>query len=191
MQQRGIMKTALLLVDIQNDYFPCGKMVLEGSFEASERAKRVLSAFRENGLPLIHIQHVSTRPGATFFLPGTDGAEIHPNVKPLAGELVIEKHYPNSFRDTTLMEQLRTGGITHLAICGMMTHMCIDATTRAAFDHGFQCTVLSDACATRDLALGGDTVSAGQVHTAFLAALSQIYAKIVCTDDFIGAAGHR
>ena len=70
------MKTALVLVDIQNDYFPGGTMELEGSAEASLRAKELLSHFRQARLPLIHIQHVSTRPGATFFLPDTDGVKI-------------------------------------------------------------------------------------------------------------------
>lgn len=160
-------------------------MELQGSMEASEKARQVLSAFRERGLPLLHIQHISTRPGASFFIPGTDGVEIHHNVEPLAAELVIQKHYPNSFRDTSLLEHLRSGGINHVVIAGMMTHMCVDATTRAAFDYGFHCTVLHDACATRDLSFGSEVVPARQVHSAFLAALGGMYAKISNTADFL------
>ena len=179
------MKTALLLIDIQNDYFPGGKMVLEGSPEASEKAKQVLALFRGEGLPLVHIQHLAARPEATFFIAGTDGAEIHANVQPVPGERVIRKHYPSSFRDTDLLDHLRTNDINHLVIAGMMTHMCIDATTRAAFDLGFQCTVLHDACATRALAFANEIIPAKQVHAAFLAALGAIYAKIVSTGDLI------
>jgi nicotinamidase-related amidase len=181
------MSTALLLVDIQNDYFSGGKMVLEGSLEASEKAKQILSLFRARGLPIVHIQHISARPGASFFIYETEGVEIHANVKPYPGERVIQKHYPNAFRDTTLLEHLKGNVIDHIVISGMMTHMCVDATTRAAFDHGVQCTVLHDACATRALSFGHDIIPAKQVHGAFLAALGAVYAKIVSTDDFISS----
>ena len=101
------MNTALLLIDIQNDYFPGGNMVLEGADEACAQAGKLLTAFRRAGLAVIHIQHLSLRPGSTFFLPGTPGAEIHAHVAPQAGEPVIEKHYPNSFRETMLMAALK------------------------------------------------------------------------------------
>ncbi len=179
------MNTGLLLIDIQNDYFPGGKMELEGSLLASEQAKKVLTFFRGKNWPLIHIQHLSARPGATFFIPGTEGVEIHPNVRPLTGELVIQKYFPNSFRNTPLLEELKKEGVDHLIIAGMMTHMCVEATTRAAFDHGFQCTVLHNACATRSLTFGDETVPARQVQAAFLAALGAVYAKIVSADDMI------
>ena len=179
------MDTALVLIDIQNDYFPGGKMELSGSIEASLRAKEVLSLFREKHMPVIHIRHISARPGATFFLPGTRGAEIHANVEPLEKEPVIEKNYPNSFRDTPLREQLEKGGISRLIIAGMMTHMCVDATTRAAFDHGFECTLLHDACATKDLAFGEKSVPAEHVHLAFISALSGMYAKAASVEEFV------
>ncbi len=187
--RKDTMNTVLLLIDIQNDYFPGGKMVLEGSPEASQKAKQVLYLFREKGLPLAHIQHISARPGASFFISGTEGVGIHPNVQPVASELVIQKHYPNPFRDTSLLEHLRRKNVAHVVIAGMMTHMCVDATTRAAFDHGFQCTVLHDACATRTLSFNSDIIPAKQVHAAFLAALAEVYAKVISTDDFIAGLG--
>ncbi len=180
-------KTALVIVDIQNDYFPGGRMELEGSLEAANRAREALSLFREKSLPIVHIQHVSVRPGATFFLPDTQGVEIHTSVSPLPGEPVIRKHYPNSFRETPLLDHLRQNGIGHIVIAGMMTHMCVDATTRAAFDEGFRCTVLHDACATMSLSFGGEAVSARQVHAAFLAALGGIYAQVLGTADAIAS----
>jgi nicotinamidase-related amidase len=129
------------------------------------------------------MQHVSVRPGATFFLPDTEGVKIHASVAPVAGETVIEKRFPNSFRETPLLDHLRKNGIDKLAIAGMMTHMCIDTTTRAAADQGFACTLAHDACATRDLAFGGTKVAAGDVHNAFLAALSGPFAKVVAAKD--------
>lgn len=172
------MQPALIIIDIQNDYFPGGKMELERSTEASLQAATLLDRFRSNGLPLVHIQHVSNRPGASFFLPDTDGVLIHANVAPRAGETVIQKNFPNSFRGTKLLEHLRGLGADHLVIAGMMTHMCVDATTRAAFDLGFSCSLAHDACATRSLTFGEQRVPAAQVHGAFVAALSGLYAKV-------------
>lgn len=179
------MKIALLLIDLQNDYFPKGNMVLEGSVEASLCAQKLLQYFRERSMPVVHIQHVSLQEGATFFLPGTDGVRIHAHVTPLATETVIEKNFPNSFRNTNLLDHLRALGVTHLVIAGMMTHMCVDATVRAAFDFGFDCTVASDACATRALTFGGTLVPADHVHMAFLAALGAVYAKVITTEELL------
>lgn len=182
------MTTALLLVDIQNDYFPGGKMELEGSPQAGHKAGKILTYFRENGMQRIHLQHVSSRPDATFFVAGTPGVEIHDSVKPLAGEVVIQKHFPNSFRDTSLLEHLRANNINSLAISGMMTNMCVDATVRAAFDYGFKSIVLSDTCANRSLSYQALEIPAQYVHAAFLASLSSIYAKILTVDEYISQA---
>lgn len=179
------MKAALILVDIQNDYFPNGKMELEGSVEASLRAKEVLMAFRNKTLPIFHIQHISTSRGSTFFLPDTEGVNIHENVEPLPGEVVIQKHYPNSFRETPLLDYLKKEEIRRVVICGMMTHMCVDATTRAAFDYGFRCFVLHDACATRALTFNNQTISADYVHGAFLAALGAVYAQVIGSEELL------
>ncbi|MEW5870503.1 MAG: cysteine hydrolase family protein [Chloroflexota bacterium] len=179
------MNTALLIVDIQNDYFPGGKMELAGSPEAARRAAGLLAFFRQAGLPVVFIQHIANRPGATFFLPGTPGAEIHPEVQPLHSETILQKHFPNSFRDTPLLEHLRSLPVERLVICGMMTHMCVDAATRAAVDFGFECWVAGDACATRDLAFAGQTVPVAQVHAAFLAALNSAYGKVLSAAEII------
>lgn len=179
------MKQALLLIDIQNDYFEGGTMTLLNSEKASENAKLALEKFRNNHLPVIHIQHIATKPGATFFLPNTFGAEIHKNVQPIAGEKVIIKHFPNSFRETELLSSLEEKGITDLTICGMMTHMCIDATTRAAKDFGYNCTLIGDACATRNLVINEETVHAADVQNAFLAALNSTYASIITVQDYL------
>jgi nicotinamidase-related amidase len=146
---------------------------------AAATASTVLAGFRDEEKPVYHIQHVSTRPGATFFLPGTEGMETHASVAPAEDEAVIQKNFPNSFRDTTLLDTLKGDGIEHLTICGAMSHMCIDATTRAAFDLGFSCTVVADACATRDLQFEGKAIPAADVHAAFMAALAVPYARVV------------
>lgn len=178
-------ESALLIIDLQNDYFPGGKMELEGSPAAGEKAREALAAFRAKGLPVFHVRHLSLRPGATFFLPGTEGAEIHASVRPAAGEPVIEKNFPNSFRGTDLKERLERAGVKHLVVAGMMTHMCVDASVRQANDYGFGVTLLADACATRAQKFGAETVPARQVHAAFLAALNGAYAKVASTEEIL------
>lgn len=142
---------ALILVDIQNDYFPGGRCPLVGSEAAATVAKKVLDKAREKHESIIHIQHTSLRPNATFLLPNTPGSEIYPLVAPVADEIVVQKHHPNSFRETALLDELRSRQISRLFFCGMMTHMCIDTTVRTATDLGFQCIVVGDATATKDL----------------------------------------
>jgi len=177
------MNTALVLIDIQKDYFPGGTMELSGAEAAVAKAARVLGWFREKGWPVVHVRHLAAQPDATFFIPGTAGADFHSYVMPQGNETVIEKHFPNSFRETPLKSMLEQAKVTKLVIAGSMTHMCVDATTRAAFDLGFQCVVLADACATRDLAFGHVTVPAAHVQAAFLAALGAVYAQVTGVKD--------
>jgi nicotinamidase-related amidase len=177
------MTKALLLIDIQNDYFPGGAMELVGSSDAGVKASKLVQGFRQRELPIIHIQHISTRPGATFFLPNTFGVQIHEGVAPANGEAVFTKNYPNSFRETPLLGHLRDHQISQLVIAGMMTHMCIDTTTRAAADLGFQCVLAHDACATRSLSFGAAAVTAENVQTAFLAALNGFFAKVLAVKE--------
>jgi nicotinamidase-related amidase len=179
------MTSALLLVDFQNDYFPHGKMALDDIEQAAGTANKLLRQFREKNLPIYHIQHVSLRANATFFLPHSDGVKINDSVTPLTSEIVITKHYPNSFRETPLLESLHAYDIKNLIITGAMSHMCIDATTRAAFDYQFNCTVIEDACATKDLIFENTLVPAKQVHAAFMSALNGVYAEVKAFYDWL------
>ena len=177
------MSRALVLIDIQNDYFPSGKMELEGAILAAENADKLLSVFRDSKLEIIHIQHVAPRPDAPFFLPDTHGVEIHRLVAPLSGETHFVKAFPNSFRETGLLEHLRLKKITELTIAGMMTQRCIDTTVRAAFDLGFTIELVHDSCATRSQSFNGVVVPANLMHAAFMAALNVGFARVVTTDD--------
>ena len=178
------MKTSLLLIDIQNDYFPGGKMELVGPLDAARKAYELLQCFREHHQHHVHIQHVSTRPGATFFLPDGDGVNIHDSVAHFVGEPLVIKHYPNAFRETNLLEMLREQKTERVVITGMMTHMCVDATARAAADLGFQVIVAEDACATRDLTYGNTSIPVDHVHKAFLAALKS-YGQVMTAEQVL------
>lgn len=185
------MSVGLILVDIQNDYFPHGNMELEGSEQAGQVAGRLLDFFRAHGLPVFHIQHIATHPGATFFLPDTTGTEIHQSVSPLDGETIIQKHFPNGFRETDLLQHLQQTDVKQAVIAGMMTHMCVDATIRAADDYGYDCLLAHDACATRSLRFGDRVVSALDVQAAFLAALDGSYGKVMSADNIIAELSER
>ena len=179
------MNTALLLIDIQNDYFPGGAWELSHADEAAAQARLALGRFREQHRPVFHVRHINTRPGAAFFLPDTPGSEIHGAVKPLDGEPVIIKHAPDAFFQTDLHDALSRAGIRKLVVCGMMSHMCIDTSVRAARNHGYDITLLHDACATRDLSWNGKTIPAATVHEAFMAALHGAFADVRTTGDFL------
>jgi len=179
------MKPILLIIDIQNDYFEGGKMALVNMDIATKNAKKLLSYFRKNNLPVVFIQHLAIKPSASFFIPGTSGAEIHESISPLANETVIIKNFPNSFRNTNLNEHLQTLGSTDLVICGAMSHMCIDTTTRAAADLGFSCKLINDACTTRDLEFNGQKVKAEDVQTAYMAALNGTFAQVISAEQFL------
>lgn len=174
-------KTALLLIDIQNDYFSSfsgAKWALSGTEAAAENAALLLSVFREKNLPVIHVRHQFTTPDAPFFAPDTEGAQIHASVTPQAGETVVVKSEINSFKATELDAVLKQKGVERLVIVGAMSHMCIDAVVRAAADLGYECHLAHDACATLDLEFNGTHVPAHLVHAAFMAALEFGYSRV-------------
>ncbi len=180
-------KQALIVVDIQNDYFPGGKWPLVGADAAAEKAALVIKAFRDAGDLVVYIRHESSEADAPFFVAGSQGAEVHPTVLNRAEEPVIVKQHINSFRDTELRAVLDKHGIDKLVIVGSMSHMCTHGITRAAVDFGYDTTVIHDACATHDLEFNGVSVPAAQVHAAFMAALAFGYAPVVSTQEFLGA----
>jgi nicotinamidase-related amidase len=161
--------TALLLIDIQEFYFPNGKVPLVNAEAASKQAAAVLGMFRSQNLPVIHIQHAG-------------GSPIHSNVVPRDGEKVITKKDANGFDGTDLLEYLKFLKVKRLVICGMQTQMCVEATTRAAYDLGFKCIVVEDACATRNLVYNRRTVFANDVQACAYAIMNGYYARVMPVD---------
>jgi nicotinamidase-related amidase len=178
-------ETALVVIDIQQFYFEGGLVPLTGSLEAAAQARKVLDAFRERTLPVIHVRHVPTSVAIVDGEPADAQYRIRPEVQPAAGEQVISKRFANSFRETDLLESLRQKGITRIVIVGMQTHMCVDAASRAATDLGFDVVVAHDACATRPLEFGGRTVPADMVHTAALAAIKGTYGRVISVAELL------
>jgi nicotinamidase-related amidase len=174
------MPRALVIVDIQRDYFPGGKMPLHEPEAAAEKAAKVLEVFRAAGDPVIHVQHLSPA-GGGFLEEGTEGAEVM--LAPKDGETLITKRAPNSFLGTDLEQTLRGLDVDEVVVTGMMTSMCVDATTRAGADLGFTMTLVPDACAAPDLEFDGRKVDAEDVHASFVAALGQFYATVTPADQ--------
>lgn len=165
--------TALIIIDIQNFYFPGGVAELVEPEKAAEQAKILLNYFRENKGLVVHVKHE--------FSPG---GEIHQLVKPLDNEKVFTKEEVNAFLNTGLNDYLKQNNIKYVTLCGMQTHMCLEAGTRAANDLGYNCTVVEDACATRDLKFGEVTVKAKDVHYSTLSTLKS-YGKVLSLGEYL------
>src|SRR3954463_13836979 len=178
-------KRALVLIDIQNNYFPGGRWALAGIESAADNAARVLAAARAVGDLVVHVRHEFPTPDAPFFASDSEGARIHPKVRNLQGEPVILKHHVNAFRETDLKAILDRHGVEEVVICGAMSHMCVDAGARAASDLGYKCVVVHDACATRDQEFEGVVLPAAEVQAAFMPALRFGYAKLVTTEEYL------
>ena len=178
-------KQALIIIDIQNDYFPGGKWTLDGADKAADNAARLLAAARQKGDLVVHVRHEFESADAPFFAPGTQGSAIHSKVAPAAGEAVVLKHKVNAFLGTDLKQTLDQHQVKAVTIVGSMSHMCIDAASRAAADFGFDVTVAHDACATLPLEFNGKQVPAAHVHDSAMAALAFAYAKVVNTDELL------
>lgn len=178
------MNRALLIVDVQNEYFPGGKCELYHATQALFATKQLLKYFRERRLPVFFIQHIANKE-ATFFVPNTNAVTIHPDICPLSKEIVIRKHFPNSFYQTSLQKELQKLSINELVVCGMMSHMCIDTTVRAAKDLGYHITLIADACTTKDLEWQGTTILAKVVQEVYMASLNEKFANIMNVKDYL------
>ncbi len=168
-------KRALLLIDIQDFYFPGGNSALVEPEKAADNAALLLDYFRKNKLLVIHVRH-NYEPGG----------KINDIVKPLPDEKIITKNEVNSFLGTDLLEFLKANKTDTLIICGMQTHMCVEAATRAASDYGFKCILIHDACATKDLKFGDKIIKAEDVHYSTLSTLKS-YALVESTREYLNS----
>ncbi len=177
-------KNALLLIDIQNDYFPGGKWEVHEMTAAAQKASQLLTAARSTGDLVIHVRHEIPAEHPPFFAKGSAGAEINTLVAPEGDELVITKNFPNSFRETNLKKILQAADIETVTICGAMSQMCIDGTARAAADYGYKTTVIEDACAAKEQTFDETVVPAPMVHATIMAALGT-YATIAKAENYL------
>ena len=176
--------TALLLIDIQMDYFTPEKLLIPEGERVVERALQLRQWAGVQGIAVVHIQQITPNPASPLFAAGTPGIAIHPRLTPREGETVISKTFPSSFDNTELPAFLPSRGITTLILAGLMTHMCVETTARAAVPLGYAVIVAADACASRDLPVydGAGTISHHDVHRHALTAIADRFADIMSTE---------
>ncbi len=173
----ALTASTLVLIDCQNTYRE-GVMALSGVEAALDEIAALLARARRLGVPVIHIQH-DAGPGSPYDVSAPIGA-IADKVATAAGEPVVLKHFPNSFIGTYLEARLKATGRQNVVFVGFMTHMCVNSTTRGAFNLGFAPTVVASATATRDLPdPHGNVVPAATLQAASLAALGDLFAVVV------------
>ena len=179
----GLPDSALVMIDCQNTYRR-GVMQLQGAEDAIAEAARMLARARAAGIPVFHIMHDAGQ-GSPYDITAEIG-QISDEVAPIAGEPVIVKHYPSSFFETDLADQLGKTGRHDVVLTGFMTHMCVNSTARDAFNLGFRPTVVASATATRDLPVpGGTPVRATTLQAATLAGIADLFAVVAGTPEDI------
>jgi nicotinamidase-related amidase len=180
--------TALVVIDIQREYFEGGKLYLPDGQPALMRAKKLVAFADAQRIPVFHVQHVGPAGGPLFARDGA-GVEFHHEIMPAPHHRVVQKTSPSSFVGTDLDELLKARGIQTLLICGLMTHMCVSTTARDARPRGYRAIVAGDACATRDIdGWDGGVVAHAALHRAALTAVSDSFAEVMSTEQVTGLA---
>ena len=181
-------KPALILIDIQKG-FEDEDIEYWGGYrnnpEAETNASKLLNFWRQNNLPIFHIQHCSTNPDSKF-AEGNIGNEFQDIIKPNDGEQIIKKNVHSAFIGTDLEQQLDKSNIKKLIIVGLTTDHCISTTVRMAGDYGYDTFVVSDATATFDNeGADGQKYSAEMMHETALASLHKEFATVIKTKELI------
>ncbi|MBI1324328.1 isochorismatase family protein [bacterium] len=169
------MATALIVIDVQNDYFTGGKFPLWNPEAAEANCLRLIGWAKSASVPVVLVQHVVEGTPAPFFAAGSVGAEIHGLIRSVAADApVIVKTFADSFEKTDLQATLEKMGVDRLVICGMMTHNCVTHTAISKAAEAYDVTVVGDACAT----------VSEIIHILALHALST-RVKLIETDELI------
>lgn len=180
------MSRALLVIDAQMEYFS-GALPVNHPAASLERILEAMDATTAHGVPVAVIQHRAASPQAPLFAPGGPGWELHPEVAARRRNVLISKELPGSFTNTELGSWLERVGADTVAVCGYMTHMCCDTTSRQAFHRGYAVEFLSDATGTLDLANQAGRVSAQELHRAVLVTQAARFARVLTTRQWINS----
>lgn len=178
------MKRALIVIDVQKEYFK-GKLPVTHPPESLENILNAMNAARNNGIPIILVQHTNTDDNASTFVKGTDTWELLSEVLNLEHNHLIEKTLPGSFTDTDLEIWLLDNDIDTVTISGYMTQMCCDTTARQAFHRGFKVEFLSDATGTLSVSNYAGTISDEELHRAILVTQAMRFSKVLTTAEWV------
>jgi nicotinamidase-related amidase len=175
---------AMLIVDMQKDYYPGGRCELEGILAAHANTLALIRRAGAEGIERIYVRHIAAE-DAAFLARGSEGSKLHEDLPIRENERIFIKAHPNSFRETGLDRYLKERGYRRLLVCGAMSHMCIDTTVRAGYDLGYAITLAHDACATKDLEFGGERIPAREVHRSFVAALAGKFCRVEGSESLL------
>ena len=178
----NLSNASLLIIDAQNEYLS-GPLALAGMEVATANIALLLEAARKAKRPVVHVRHLGTVGG--MFDPQGPRGEFIAGLEPTGDEVIIEKRMPNAFNDTGLQSALEKLGPLDLIVCGFMSHSSVSTTVRAAKDYGFRCTLVEDACATRDLPTANGVISAADVQRTEMAIMNDNFATLAQTKNLI------
>ena len=178
------MKRALLVIDVQNEYFT-GKLPVSYPRGSLEQIELAMSAAHEAGIPIVLIQHSAPQPESATFRRGSKEWELHPAIAQRPHDVVIEKSLPGSFTGTQLEAWLREHAIERVVISGYMTQMCCDTTARQAMHLGLSVEFLSDATGTLAVKNSAGEVSAEELHRAILVTQQFRFSEVLSTAQWI------
>jgi nicotinamidase-related amidase len=184
-------KRALIVIDVQNEYFEQGALPISDPPTATSLANiaRAMDAASASGVPVIVVRHGASEPAAESFAPGSETWQLHPEIERRSRDHLIEKELPGSFTGTSLGDVLDAGEIDTVSITGYMTHMCVDTTARQAAHRGLSVEILHDATGTLPLANSGGSATGEELHRSTLVAQGQFFADVLSTDDWVGRIG--
>ena len=178
----NLSNASLLIIDAQNEYLN-GPLALSEMEAATANIALLLEAARKAKRPVVHVRHLGTVGG--MFDPQGPRGEFIAGLEPTGDEVIIEKRMPNAFNDTGLQSALEKLGPLDLIVCGFMSHSSVSTTVRAAKDYGFRCTLVEDACATRDLPTANGVISAADVQRTEMAIMNDNFATLTLTKNLI------
>lgn len=178
------MKRALLVIDVQNEYFT-GQLPVTYPSGSLDNITKAIKAAHANNIPVIVIQHTAPQEDSKTFKKGTEEWKLHPRMAGERYDHLIEKNLPGSFTGTDLEAWLRERDIETLVIAGYMTQMCCDTTARQAFHLGFSVEFLSDATGTLQISNYAGTIRAEELHRAILVTQAMKFSKVLSTEDWL------
>ncbi len=178
------MKRALLVIDVQNEYFT-GKLPVTYPQNSLERIEQAIDAANEAEIPVILVQHTAPQPDSATFRRSSQAWELRPEVAGRKHATVIEKNLPGSFTGTQLESWLREHNIDTVTISGYMTQLCCDTTARQAMHLGFGVEFLSDATGTLAFKNKAGAIDAEELHRAILVTQQARFSSVLPTDAWI------
>jgi len=179
------MKRALIVIDVQNEYFEGGALPITYPPNSFEQIKTAIDEAQKAGMTTVLVQHTSLKENAGAFVRGSKLWDFHDEIKALKPDLYIEKNHASSFAGTDLNYRLRSLGIDTVSIIGYMTQNCCDATARDASQLGFNVEFLSDANGTLAFKNEAGEVSAEELHRAFLVAQAFGFSRVLTLKEWI------